>query len=60
MYHCNCSVVGNWDFRVPGFVAIAHPASLKLAKNHGVFILEDMISPWRKYRSGMYVRRSDC
>ncbi|CAI8041600.1 Fucose-1-phosphate guanylyltransferase [Geodia barretti] len=42
---------GNWDFRVPGFVAIAHPASLKLAKNHGVFILEDMISPWGKYRS---------
>ena len=51
------SELGTWDFNGPGFTAITHPASLILAKNHGVFILEDMISPWAKYRAGITVRQ---
>lgn len=43
---------GEWDFKSPGFTAIAHPASVSLAKNHGVFVLEDMKSPWESYQKG--------
>lgn len=32
---------GDWDLRGPGVTAIAHPGSLELARNHGVFILEE-------------------
>ena len=49
--HCFVSI-GMWDFRAPGFTAITHPASIKLAPNHGVFILEDMEGPWKKYNTG--------
>jgi fucose-1-phosphate guanylyltransferase len=41
---------GEWDFEGPGFTAIAHPASVNLAKNHGVFILKDMKGPWEGYK----------
>lgn len=45
-------IAGEWDFKGPGFTAIAHPAPVNLAKNHGVFVLEDMISSWKTYKKG--------
>ena len=45
--------IGIWDFRNPGFTAIAHPASIGVAENHGVFILEDMSTLWKSYKIGM-------
>ena len=49
-------IAGEWNFKGPGFTAIAHPAPVNLAKNHGVFVLEDMISPWKTYKKGkMYL-----
>jgi fucose-1-phosphate guanylyltransferase len=41
---------GEWNFRGLGFTAIAHPAPVRVADNHGVFILEDMLNPWESYR----------
>lgn len=45
-------IAGEWDFKGTGFTAIAHPAPVNLAKNHGVFVLEDMISSWKTYKKG--------
>ena len=52
-----CSVtichIGEWDFRAPGFTAIAHPELVSLAENHGVFLLENMRKSWEAYVEGM-------
>ena len=45
---------GEWNFRGLGFTAIAHPMSVYSAENHGVFILEDMKSPWENYKKGIF------
>ena len=52
---CSVMYIGVWNFKTSGFTAITHPASIKLAKNHGVFVLEDMVSPWEKYKAGKKV-----
>lgn len=53
--YLNLLIAGEWDFKGPGFTAIAHPAPVDLAKNHGVFVLEDMMSPWKSYKKGKRV-----
>lgn len=52
MYVCLFFLAGQWDFKAPGLTAIGHPAPLSLAETHGVFVLEDMKSPWEKYQQG--------
>ena len=49
---CLFFLAGQWDFKAPGLTAIGHPAPLSLAETHGVFVLEDMKSPWEKYQQG--------
>ena len=56
VFHCADMnlLTGEWNFRGLGFTAIAHPAPVRVADNHGVFILEDMLNPWESYRKGTY------
>lgn len=41
--------IGEWGFTEPGITAVGHPASLNLATNHGVYVLEDVSGTWQKY-----------
>ena len=33
----------------PGITAIGHPAPVEMARNHGVYVLEEGGALWRKY-----------
>ena len=44
--------LGEWDMKLSGIVALAHPLHPEIATRHGVFVLEDVDMIRRKYKKG--------
>jgi len=51
---------GEWSFTEPGITAIGHPAPLEVARNHGVYLLEEGEALRQKYMKGTQCYAIKC
>ena len=57
---CVTPSAGDWDMRRPGVTAVAHPASMGVATNHGVFVVEGINALFERYKQSELVTYLWC